>query len=99
MTNVQQKIIRRALSCALMVLGAWGFQTNAQSWPAKPIVFVTAGAPGDGLDLITRVFAQSMNKSLGQTIVVDNRPGGGEKSPWSTSKMPTPTGTPWVSCL
>ena len=67
-------------------------QARAQAWPSKPIIFVTAGAPGDGLDLITRVFAQSMSKELGQSIVVDNRPGGGGKISMEYIKNAHPDG-------
>ena len=67
-------------------------QARAQAWPSKPIIFVTAGAPGDGLDLITRVFAQSMSKALGQSIVVDNRPGGGGKISMEYIKNAHPDG-------
>jgi tripartite-type tricarboxylate transporter receptor subunit TctC len=34
-------------------------------------------APGGGLDLITRTAAQSLASALGQSFIVDNRPGGG----------------------
>ena len=51
----------------------------AQNWPAKPIALVTAGSPGDGLDVISRALAQGMSKALGQTVIVDNRPGAGGK--------------------
>lgn len=79
-SSLHGKSTRLVRNLAWMVLAYCAvFQAHAQTWPSKPLVFVTAGAPGDGLDLITRVFAQSMTKTLGQTIVVDNRPGGGGK--------------------
>jgi tripartite-type tricarboxylate transporter receptor subunit TctC len=49
----------------------------AQSWPSKPITLITAGAPGDGLDVIVRAIGQGLSKATGQNIVVDNRPGAG----------------------
>ena len=49
----------------------------AQAFPAKPIKFVVAFAPGGNLDVLARILAESMSKTLGQPIVVENRPGAG----------------------
>jgi tripartite-type tricarboxylate transporter receptor subunit TctC len=38
---------------------------------------ITAGAPGDGLDVIVRAIGQGLSKTIGQTVIVDNRPGAG----------------------
>jgi tripartite-type tricarboxylate transporter receptor subunit TctC len=46
------------------------------TWPTKPITFVVGYPPGGGSDTMARLVAQKMSVSLGQTIVVDNRPGG-----------------------
>jgi tripartite-type tricarboxylate transporter receptor subunit TctC len=49
----------------------------AQAWPTKPITLITAGAPGDGLDVIVRAIGQGLQKATGQNVIVDNRPGAG----------------------
>src|SRR5258708_36961034 len=49
----------------------------AQAWPTKPITLITAGAPGDGLDVIVRAIGQGLAKATGQNVIVDNRPGAG----------------------
>ncbi len=46
----------------------------AQSFPSKPVRFITVAAPGT--DIITRIMAQEMQPQLGQQIVVENRTGG-----------------------
>src|ERR1700716_3297508 len=55
---------------ALMAMGAY-----AQSYPAKPIRYVVPFPPGGGQDLVVRALAPRMTEALGQTVIVDNRPG------------------------
>jgi len=47
----------------------------AQAYPSKPIKAVVPFAPGSATDQIGRAFAAKMQETLGQTIVVDNKPG------------------------
>jgi tripartite-type tricarboxylate transporter receptor subunit TctC len=47
----------------------------ADSYPAKPIRLIVPYAPGGGSDVVARIVGQKITETLGQTIVVDNRPG------------------------
>lgn len=49
----------------------------AQPFPARPITVIVAQPPGSAVDVISRVYTDAVGKSLGQPIIVDNRPGGG----------------------
>ena len=59
-------------SAALMALPTW-----AQSWPARPLRWVVPFPPGGTTDVVTRLIATEMSRSLGQPVVVENKPGAG----------------------
>jgi tripartite-type tricarboxylate transporter receptor subunit TctC len=52
-------------------------EAAAQSYPTKPIRMVVPYSAGGGADNAARVVAQELSKSLGQQIIIDNRPGAG----------------------
>jgi tripartite-type tricarboxylate transporter receptor subunit TctC len=72
--------VRIAPVALITVIGLPGVCAPAAAtpaWPEKPIRIVVPFAPGGGTDLIARTMGVAMSQDLGQTIVVDNKPGGG----------------------
>lgn len=57
-------------------LGLCVVTVHAQTWPSKPIRWIVPYPAGGGTDLMARVLAAQLEKTLGQHIFVENRPGG-----------------------
>lgn len=59
-------------------LAAVGFAPAvAQDWPTRTVKFLVPYGPGGGTDIVSRIIAQNLQEALGQTFVVENKPGAG----------------------
>ena len=71
-TRVKRKIF------VFVAFAALALPTLAQEWPKqKPVQFIVAFGPGSTTDIVGRLVAQKLGESLGQSFVVENRPGAG----------------------
>lgn len=66
---------RSVLCCALAItLAVAGATAQAQAYPSRPIQLFVAFAPGGAGDIVARAVAREMSRSLGQPVVIENRP-------------------------
>jgi tripartite-type tricarboxylate transporter receptor subunit TctC len=64
-----------ALVCSSLIVAMNSTQVLADSYPSKPIKAIVPFAAGSATDQIGRAFAAKMSESLGQPVVIENRPG------------------------
>src|SRR5205809_448255 len=69
MKNLLRCLLGLALAVSVPAIGA------AQKFPDRPVKMVVGFSAGGGTDVVARIVAQKMSESLGQTVVVENRPG------------------------
>jgi tripartite-type tricarboxylate transporter receptor subunit TctC len=61
----------------LAAAAALAMPALAQQYPAKPIRFIAPFPPGGGVDIVARAMGEKLSPRLGQSIVVENKPGAG----------------------
>ena len=69
------KLIIRGLAIACALSGLAGAAPVQTAYPDKPIKLVLAFPPGGPTDLVARVLAQKLGEQMGQTVIVENKPG------------------------
>jgi tripartite-type tricarboxylate transporter receptor subunit TctC len=70
------RLVFAAVAAGLALAGAIA-PTLAQEYPNRPITLVVPYAAGGGNDVMARIVAEKMSRTLGQQVVVENRPGAG----------------------
>src|SRR5574341_204986 len=74
--NLTSTLLRGARWAAGALLCAAAMAASAQSYPDKPVRIVVPAPPGGTLDVVARIMSDALQPSLGQPLIVDNKPGG-----------------------
>lgn len=87
--------VRAALAIAACAagIGVAGLAAAEEGWkPSGPVSFVMHTKPGGGTDVMVRALAESLEPMIGQTLVVDNAPGGGGATQMAKVRAAAPDG-------
>ena len=68
---------RRMIQAIGLAVAMSGGAAMAQAWPAKPISLIVPFPPGGTTDVLARALADKLSLSLGQTVIVESKPGAG----------------------
>jgi tripartite-type tricarboxylate transporter receptor subunit TctC len=91
-TIVLDRLRIPALAAALAAVGLAAVTAAADDYPTRNVTIIVPSTAGGGTDIISRIIADKLSKDLGQTFVVDDRPGGGSIVGTMAVKNATPDG-------
>jgi tripartite-type tricarboxylate transporter receptor subunit TctC len=83
------RLAKLALCAVALLLAA---AAQAQNYPNRPVRIIVPFSPGGATDIVTRIIAQRLTETWGQTIVVDNRAGAGGNIGGEVAAKATPDG-------
>lgn len=90
--DTTKRMLTWAIAGAALVAAAPLAATAQPAWPTKAVRLVIPFGAGGGSDVAARVFAQDLSTRWGQTVIVDNRPGGDTVIAASEVQRATPDG-------
>jgi tripartite-type tricarboxylate transporter receptor subunit TctC len=90
MTLLRRGFLRLGAAAAALPLLRRG--ARAETYPARPVRILVATSAGGTTDLVARILAQRLGERLGQSFIVENRPGGGNNIGTEAAVRATPDG-------
>src|SRR5262245_44053991 len=84
--------MRNCVQIAAAAMLALASIAGAADYPTRPIRFIVPFPPGGGVDIVGRSVGERLTTRLGQTIVIDNRPGAGAALGASLAAKSAPDG-------
>ena len=74
--NSRRMVLTAGITACMALLAPICAQSQTQAWPTKAIRFVVPFAPGGTSEIVARSVAAELSKQLGQSVYVENKPGG-----------------------
>ncbi|MCX7221696.1 MAG: tripartite tricarboxylate transporter substrate-binding protein, partial [Burkholderiales bacterium] len=72
------QLIQRVLACTMLSVATLATPAFGQNkYPDRPVKIIVGFPPGGPTDIVARLIANRLEKALGQTFIVENKPGGG----------------------
>ena len=75
--NIHVTSRRRLVQAIALAVALSGSNAMAEAWPSKPVTLVVPFPPGGTTDVLARTLGEKLSKSLGQPVIVENKPGAG----------------------
>ena len=73
----RRHFLQASAAAALTSTTTLGLAQGSAAWPAKPIRIVVPFTPGGTTDMVARLIGNELGKQLGQSVIVENKPGAG----------------------
>jgi tripartite-type tricarboxylate transporter receptor subunit TctC len=86
------KLARLMAAAGFLASAASPTAAQQQQYPVRPVRFIAPFPPGGGVDLVARTVGEKLSARIGQTIVIDNRPGAAGTLGTSLATKATPDG-------
>jgi tripartite-type tricarboxylate transporter receptor subunit TctC len=83
---------KSAILTMMVLAPCWMDGAAAQAYPTKPVRMIVAVPPGGPADTLARLVGPRLSEALGQTVVIDNRPGANGIIAYETTARATPDG-------
>jgi tripartite-type tricarboxylate transporter receptor subunit TctC len=90
--NSRRMVLTAGITACMTLLAPISAQSQTQGWPTKAIRFVVPFAPGGTSEVVARSVAAELTKQLGQTVYVENKPGGAGVTAMQEVARATPDG-------
>ncbi len=98
--SIKTRATRAARMAAILIAGlAIGQGASAAEWPTKPIKVIVPYTPGGSTDTVSRVVFEKVSQSLGQPIIIENKPGANSTLGVGVAARSAPDGYTFVSVL
>jgi tripartite-type tricarboxylate transporter receptor subunit TctC len=87
-------VTRVTAVCLLSLAGSWS--ASALDYPTRPIRWIVPYPPGGATDIVARIMGQWLSERLGQAVIIENKPGGGNNIGTEAAVRAAPDGYTWV---